>query len=295
MRRPLWSGFLLCLVLVLGGCQASLPPLPAWQSSEGRDDAALGQIHDLASGQVITPAQLVRQLAAVPRVLVGEKHDNPDHHALQLWLMRALQAQRTQGSLLLEMLQPEQQARVDAVEGQAQLPNDLPKALGWQEGWDWQLYGPIVREALSRHIPLRAANLTLGETRQAYRQPTALQGAQSNAPMVKAALLEQVRAGHCNLLPESQLPAMLAVQQQRDRRIAERLLAAPEPALLFTGAYHARKDLGVPLHLADLGAEGQSKVLLLAEVGEEVEAGMADYVWYTAATPAQDYCAQLRR
>jgi len=295
MRRPLLSGFSLCLVLVLGGCQASLPPLPAWQSSEGRDDAALGQIHDLASGQVITPAQLVRQLAAVPRVLVGEKHDNPDHHALQLWLMRALQAQRTQGSLLLEMLQPEQQARVDAVEGQAQLPNDLPKALGWQEGWDWQLYGPIVREALSSHIPLLAANLTLGEMRQAYRQPTALQGAQSNAPTVKAALLEQVRAGHCNLLPESQLPAMLAVQQQRDRRIAERLLAAPEPALLFTGAYHARKDLGVPLHLADLGAEGQSKVLLLAEVGEQVEAGMADYVWYTAAMPAQDYCAQLRR
>jgi len=295
MRRPLLSGFSLCVVLVLGGCQASLPALPAWQSSEGRDDAALGQIHDLASGQVITPAQLVRQLAAVPRVLVGEKHDNPDHHALQLWLMRALQAQRTQGSLLLEMLQPEQQARVDAVEGQAQLPNDLPKALGWQEGWDWQLYGPIVREALSSHIPLLAANLTLGEMRQAYRQPTALQGAQSNAPMVKAALLEQVRAGHCNLLPESQLPAMLAVQQQRDRRIAERLLAAPEPALLFTGAYHARKDLGVPLHLADLGAKGESKVLLLAEVGEEVEAGMADYVWYTAATPAQDYCAQLRR
>jgi len=295
MRRPLLSGFSLCLVLVLGGCQASLPPLPAWQSSEGRDDAALGQIHDLASGQVITPAQLVRQLAAVPRVLVGEKHDNPDHHALQLWLMRALQAQRTQGSLLLEMLQPEQQARVDAVEVLAQLPNDLPKALGWQEGWDWQLYGPMVREALSSHVPLLAANLSLGEMRQAYRQPTALQGAQSNAPTVKAALLEQVRAGHCNLLPESQLPAMLAVQQQRDRRIAERLLAAPEPAMLFSGAYHARKDLGVPLHLADLGAKGESKVLLLAEVGEEVEAGMADYVWYTAATPAQDYCAQLRR
>jgi len=295
MRRPLLSGFSLCVVLVLGGCQASLPALPAWQSSEGRDDAALGQIHDLASGQVITPAQLVRQLAAVPRVLVGEKHDNPDHHALQLWLMRALQAQRTQGSLLLEMLQPEQQARVDAVEGQAQLPNDLPKALGWQEGWDWQLYGPMVREALSSHVPLLAANLSLSEMRQAYRQPTALQGAQSNAPTVKAALLEQVRAGHCNLLPESQLPAMLAVQQQRDRRIAERLLAAPEPALLFTGAYHARKDLGVPLHLADLGAKGESKVLLLAEVGEEVGSGMADYVWYTAATPAQDYCAQLRR
>ena len=97
------------------------------------------------------------------------------------------------------------------------------------------------------------------------------------------------------MLPENQLPAMLAVQQQRDRRIAERVLGAPQPALLLTGSYHARKDLGVPLHLADLGAEGESKVLLLVEVGEKVEPGMADYVWYTAALPEQDYCARLRR
>lgn len=295
MRHPLLCSSLLCLLLALGGCLASLPALPAWQGREGRDDATLGQIRDLASGQLLSPLALVQALADAPRVLVGEKHDNPDHHALQLWLIRALQARRTQGSLLLEMLQPEQQAQVDALAGQSSLPANLPKALDWQEGWDWQLYGPIVREALQSHVPLLAANLSPAEIRQAYRQPAPLAGEQSNAPAVRAALLEQVRAGHCGLLPEEQLPAMLAVQQQRDRRIAERLLAAPEPALLLTGAYHARKDLGVPLHLADLGAKGQSKVLLLAEVGEKVEPGMADYVWYTPATPEQDYCAQLRR
>ncbi|MFJ4397606.1 ChaN family lipoprotein [Pseudomonas sp. NPDC089396] len=295
MRHPWLSGSLLLLMLSLVGCQASLPPLPAWQSSEGRDNAALGQIRDLASGQVISPEQLVERLAGVSRVLVGEKHDNPDHHALQLWLLRALQARRAQGSLLLEMLQPEQQARLEAVQRQAQLPQDLPKALDWQDGWDWQFYGPIVREALQDRIALLPANLSVGEMRAAYRQPTPLAGVKSNAPAVRAALLEQVREGHCGLLPESQLPAMLAVQQRRDRRIAEHLLAAPQPALLFTGAYHARKDLGVPLHLADLGAKGESKVLLLAEVGEQVGPGMADYVWYTPATPEQDYCAQLRK
>ena len=69
---------------------------------------------------------------------------------------------------------------------------------------------------------------------------------------------------------------------------------APQASLLLAGAYHVRKDLGVPLHLADLQAQGESKVLLLAEVGEQVEAGEADFVWYTAAMPEQDYCAQLR-
>lgn len=294
MRHPLLSAFSLCLMLALGGCQASLPPLPAWQSSEGRAHAELGHIVDLASGQLISPEQLVQHLAAAPRVLVGEKHDNPDHHALQLWLLRALQGQRAQGSLLLEMLQPEQQPLADKLAGQP-LPADLPKALAWQDGWDWPLYGPIVTEALLQRVPLLAANLSPSEMRQAYRQLASLVGERSNAPGVKAALLEQVRAGHCGMLPDSQLPAMLAVQQQRDRRMAERLLAAPQPALLFAGAYHVRKDLGVPLHLADLGAQGESQVVLLAEVGEKVEAGEADYVWYTATMAEQDYCAQLRR
>ncbi|AVD84869.1 iron(III) ABC transporter [Pseudomonas sp. SWI6] len=295
MRHPWLSAVSLGLGLALGGCQASLPTLPAWQSSEGRDSAQLGQIRDLTSGQSISPEQLVRRLADAPRVIVGEKHDNPDHHALQLWLLRAVQTQRPQGSLLMEMLQPDQQSQVDAVQQQAQLPQDLPKALAWDEGWDWPLYGPIVREALQGQVPLLAANLSPEQMRQAYRQPPPLPGTRSNSPAVKAALLKQVREGHCGLLPESQLPAMLAVQQQRDRRIAERLNDAPQPAMLLTGAYHARKDLGVPLHLADLEAKGETKVLILAEVGQTVEAGMADYVWYTAALPEQDYCATLRQ
>ncbi|RCL22273.1 iron(III) ABC transporter [Pseudomonas sp. AFG_SD02_1510_Pfu_092] len=294
MRHPLLCAFSLCLALVQGGCQASLAPLPAWQSSEGRTHAELGHIVDLASGQLISPEMLLQRLALAPRVLVGEKHDNPDHHALQLWLLRALQSQRPQGSLLLEMLQPEQQPLLDTLARQP-LPADLPKALAWQEGWDWQLYGPIVTEALQQHVPLLAANLSPAEMRQAYRQPVALVGERSNAPAVTAALLEQVRAGHCGMLPESQLPAMLAVQQQRDRRMAEQLLVAPQPALLLAGAYHVRKDVGVPLHLADLQAQGVGKVLLLAEVGAQVEAVEADYVWYTAAMPERDYCAQLRR
>lgn len=294
MGYPLLCASVLFLSSVLAGCQASLPPLPAWQGSAGLDRPELGQIHDVVSGQVISPEQLIEGLADAPRVLVGEKHDSPDHHALQLWLLRALQLHRAQGSLLLEMLQPEQQSKADALAGLAQLPQDLPTALAWDKGWDWQLYGPIVREALQHQVPLLAANLSPAQLREAYRNPVRLTGTLSTAPSVRAALREHVKQGHCGLLPDSQLPAMLAVQQQRDRRIAERLLAAPQPALLLAGAYHARKDLGVPLHLADLGAEGESKVLLLAEVGKQVEPAMADYVWYTAAMPEQDYCARFK-
>lgn len=290
---------LFCLTL-LAACQSrpALPPLPAWQEPEGRDHAELGAIVDLHSGARLTPAQLVERLAPAERLLIGERHDNRDHHALQLWLLQALESRRAPGSLLLEMLEPGQQRQVDAVRGQVargQWPADLPVALAWQPGWDWQQYGALVRHALVQPEPLLAANLERAEVGRIYRGVPPLEGVRSSAPTVRRALQEQIRAAHCNLLPESQLPAMLAVQQQRDRRMAERLLSAPAPAILLAGAYHVRRDLGVPLHLSDLGAGERVRVLQLAAVGETVLPAQADFVWYTPAPPPEDYCATLRQ
>lgn len=288
---------LLCLIPLLAACQARgvLPP-PAPIAPEGRDHAQLGQIVELASGQVITPQQLVERLAKAPRVLVGEQHDNPDHHALQLWLSRELAAQRPPGSLLLEMLNPDQQARVEQAQIEARAgraPLDAFAALAWQPGWDWGLYGALVQYQLRQPYPLLAANLDRAEIMQIYRARPTLQGSASTAPAVQETLQADIRESHCGLLPESQIPAMLAVQQQRDRRMAERLLAAPQPAMLLAGAFHVRKDLGVPLHLADLGAGEGNLVLILAEVGKQPAAGSADYVWYTAANAPEDHCAKL--
>lgn len=299
MSRPAMFGILFLLAWGLAGCQSLVPPpalpaLPDWQSPEGREHAELGHILDTASGKLLTPEQLVDRLAEAPRVLVGEQHDNPDHHALQLWLLQALPLQRPQGSLLLEMLEPAQQGKVDQVRQQRPLPTDLAKAIDWQQGWEWRFYAPIIRDAFAQGYPVLAANLDRGEMKDIYRNPPQLSGPRSTTAVVRAALMEEVRDGHCGMLPESQLPSMLAVQQQRDRRMAQRLLDAPAPSLLLAGGYHVRKDVGAPLHLADLGAENGTLVLMLAQVGDEVRPQMADIVWYTAALPKKDYCAELR-
>ncbi|AZD10558.1 putative lipoprotein [Pseudomonas chlororaphis] len=283
---------LILSVLLLGACEGMpvMPELPVQAES--------GAIQDLRSGKLLTPEELVIRLAQAPRVIVGEQHDHPEHHALQLWLLRALTTQRAQGSLLLEMLTPDQQPRVDSLrqpKAAQGLPDDLPGALAWSPGWDWALYGPVVRYALLQPYPLLAANLDSSEVRDIYRQAPALSGERSNAALVRNELLQQVRDSHCGLLPESQMPAMLAVQQQRDRRMAERLLAAPTPALLFAGAFHARKDVGVPVHLRDLDASNGTVVLMLAQKGIQVSPHSADYVWYSARLPEKDYCAQMRQ
>ncbi|PJI48796.1 MAG: iron(III) ABC transporter [Pseudomonas sp.] len=287
------------LLALLAACQSQLaaPPLPVWQSPEGRDSADLGVIRDLRSGEQLSPAQLLDRLAAAPRVMVGEQHDNPDHHALELWLVRALAGRRPNGSVLLEMLNPNQQSAVTAAQSAAakgDTPSDLIGALHWQPGWDWSQYGPLATWLVKQPAPLQAANLDRSEIMEIYRKKPGLQGAASTTAQVREALLEDIRESHCGLLPESQLPAMLAVQQQRDRRMAERFKAAPEPAVLIAGGFHARRDLGVPLHLQDLDAAQGLQVVMLAEVGKSVAPEQADYVWYTPAQPPTDYCAQMR-
>lgn len=105
---------LLSCLMLLAACQGRpmLPP-PAPLAPLGHEHADLGRIVDLASGRTIDPEQLLDRLARAERVLVGEQHDNPDHHALQLWLLRELFRLRPQGSVLMEMLNPDQQNKVD--------------------------------------------------------------------------------------------------------------------------------------------------------------------------------------
>lgn len=292
--RLLLLGFFSSL---LAACQESLPPIPKWQSPEQRQHPDLGRIVDLKNQQDLQPQQLITKLQSARWVLVGERHDNPNHHSLEIWLLKALAQQRPQNSLLLEMLTPDQQTPIREVQlglAKGRTFEDLPKALNWQQGWDWAQYGPLMQYALQQAYAILPANLTKQEIRQIYQNPPQLQGKYANTPAVQEALIQHIRDSHCQLLPESQLPAMRAVQQQRDRRMAERLVSAPQPALLIAGAYHIRRDLGVPLHLADLGHTKDVQVLMLAEAGTQVTAEQADWVWFTPAQPEQDHCAALR-
>ena len=287
MRIPL-----LCTMIFLTACQA-LPSLPEWKSTEGLDHPDVGHVVDLRTDQRISARTLVGRLAAADHVLVGERHDNPDHHALQLWLLRALAERRPPGSILMEMIEPHQQPRVTKVQRlvlKGVQPDDLPAALGWQSGWPWAMYGPLVEYSLAQPAALLHANLDRDEIRKIYQQPPRLNGPAAD-PLVQKALLEQIRVSHCNMLPESTLPAMLAVQQQRDLRMARQLIAAPVPSVLFAGAFHVRRDLGVPQHHPELARPYGTRVLMLAEVGEPVTSAQADYVWFTPGPRQQDHCA----
>lgn len=281
MRKKIILTSLIALAsLGLSACsQTSHTPPVASQAA-----IAHAQIMDLHRGETLTASQLLVRLACAERLIVGEKHDNAQHHQIELWLMQNLPRQRPQGSVLLEMLTANQQPDVnevkDGLKAEPLVQNSrIQERLHWQKGWPWEMYGGIVTEALRAPYPLLNANINRDEIMRLYKAPRFPQGKNSTAPAVQAALKETIIAMHGGNIDDQQLTSMLAIQQQRDRYMAQQLLTATPPALLIAGGYHASKSIGVPLHMNDLSPLSQPVVLMLAEKGMKITAAQADYVW----------------
>ncbi|CAI0691720.1 Uncharacterized iron-regulated protein [Serratia quinivorans] len=277
---------ILLAALALGACSQA----PVSSPKNSLDN--LGEITDLRSGESLSPEQLLSRLAAQPRVIVGEKHDNPYHHQIELWLVENLPQRRPQGSVLMEMINPSQQAKVSQVKqwlqgNPAVRDSRVAELIDWQPGWKWSLYGDLTMAAMRAPYPLWSANLDRAEIMAFYQQPVFPQGQLSVRPAVQKALEETIRTSHGGEIEPQQLHAMLAIQQQRDRRMAERLLAAPTPTLLIAGGYHASKSVGVPLHVQDLQPTALPTVLMLAEPGVQVDKQVADYLWVTPAVSSE--------
>ena len=293
MKFPLsLAAVLPACVLALSAC-SSVAPLAntTTASASAQDVRQLGEIVDLRSGQRLSAEQLLSQLAAAPRLIIGEQHDQLSHHQIEQWLVQQLQGQRPQGSVLLEMLNPDQQARVDKLKPWLQTdpvvrPEHVTEMLAWQPSWKWEQYGELVMTVMRAPYSVWSANLDRSEIKQLFVDRPAVQGKHSNLAndgKVHDKLKDIIRVMHDNQIDAPRLAAMLSVQQQRDRRMAERLLAAPAPAVLIAGAYHAHKDLGVPLHVQDLTGGPAPLVLVLAQRGATVLASQADFVWFTPA------------
>lgn len=282
------ENFIRSLVLgctfVLAACQGASSEKSATATHEAIE---CGCINDAVTGNALTPTQLIARLGDAPMVIIGEEHTNLHHHHIEQWLLEKLAARRPQGSVLMEMIDTTQQDGVNRVK-QASLsgtPVSASRAaetLRWNSGWPWELYRGVVMTAIEGKYPLLAANISRQQVSELYKNPTFPRGERSSQPQVHEALSAIIFLMHGGQIEGEQLNAMMSIQQHRDRFMAEQLRKAPRPALLIAGGYHASKDIGVPLHLADLNAEKPVVVILTTE-GTTITAKQADYVWSVPA------------
>jgi uncharacterized iron-regulated protein len=196
-------------------------------------------------------------------VVMGEAHDNPDHHRVQGDYLLALAPK----AVVFEMLSPEQAALVTP-EALQDL-DALGRSLGWEEaGWpDFAIYAPVFA-ALGDAAVIGAA--VSSEDARVVMEQGALQVfgeadaerfgiAAPRDPDEIAAQQELLRVSHCGALPEEMLPMMQDVQDYRDAVMAQAALEALDqtggPVAIITGNGHARTDWGIPARIADAAPE----------------------------------------
>lgn len=232
-------------------------------------------------------AQL-QQLLPADAILLGEQHDAPDHQRIHRVTVETLVAQKALSALALEMATAGLSTHplsTDADETQVRA------ALQWNnDAWPWSAYGPVVMTAVRAGVPVVGANLastglrdTLGNSRFDVLLP---------GPALKAQQ-QNIRAGHCGMLPESQITPMTRIQIARDVSMADTLVQWSQPGktvLLLAGRGHVERSLGVAQHLPP---RFKAQTVLLGTEPNADTLSSLDQIWPAQAAPPVDYCADF--
>ena len=260
--------------------------------------AAVGAVLGLASVAAADVAP-----GDVPRadvVILGEVHDNPDHHRWQAEVVAAL----APAALVFEMLVPELAARATPdLRADAEA---LEAALAWEaRGWpDFAMYYPIFTAApaaavVGGDVPREDVRAALEDGAAAvfervFDAAAAPYGLTRPLPEAQQSARETLQAeAHCGALPEALLPGMVEAQRLRDAALARaaRIAHAEHggPVVVITGSGHARVDWGVPAALALAAPE--LSVVSVGQVESAAPDAPFDLVRVTARAEREDPCA----
>jgi len=260
-------------------------------------------------------------------VLLGEVHDNGAQHALRGALIRAIAADIAEAkkqrppALVFEHIRADQAAALETPRAQTpEAASDLLQRLDWEKsGWpSSKLFLPIFEAAVTRDLPILSGHPTRAEVRDVARRgldappPEVVTRLGLDAPMPEAlesALLDELEASHCGLMPRTAFGNMALAQRYRDAYMAAALANAASEygsAVLLAGNGHVRTDRGVPRDLARLAPERKVLAVMLMEVSEGrtdpaayVERDpqgkpAADFVVLTPRTERPDPCEAMR-
>ena len=229
-------------------------------------------------------------------VILGEIHDNPEHHRNQALAVAALKPR----ALVFEMLTPAQAGKIppDRTDADA-----MARAFDWQNsGWpEFSMYHPIFVAAPEARV--YGGDLPPGDAQRAvsdgatpvFGADAALYGLTTRlAPEDQSAREADQRDAHCNALPEDLLSGMVEAQRLRDAALARAVVQALDetggPVAVITGSGHARVDMGVPAVL-DLVVP-QARVLSVGQIEAPAAARQPYDLWIvTPPAPRDDPCA----
>ncbi|MBL8714381.1 MAG: ChaN family lipoprotein [Myxococcales bacterium] len=291
-------------------------PAPAlvgepWEAKLDVGHPLVGRIFSPVTGAFVTADVMMDSLAGAKVVLLGEKHDAPDHHRLQAAVIHALVLRTVRPAVAFEMIEAEQQSKVDeAISTSPGDPDVIGDAVAWQtSGWPpFSLYRPLFVEVRSHWLPVLGAGVSrtrlqgwVGKDAPPLPPELRAQHHLDDALPEQASLEAELLASHCGALPKTAVGRMVLAQRIRDSVMAQ-TVADKEHAVLIAGAGHVRNDRGVPWALSRIKPGTTTRSLAFVEVEGALQEPKAyaavfhakalpfDFVWFTPRLDDEDPC-----
>ncbi len=235
-------------------------------------------------------------------VVLGEIHDNPEHHRVQAAIVAAL----SPAALVFEMIPQEREAIVNEVRDSGGASGALAETLDWDEsGWPaFDFYAAIMDAAPEARI--FGAGQPNADVRRAMLEGAAgvfgpdstIYGLDQPLEPAERAAREAIQAAaHCDMLSPEVLPGMVEAQRFRDAGLADatlwaRIMTDGGQVVVIAGSGHADSLRGMPAMLAQ--ADPDAVVLTLGQFETASEDGDAfDAVLLAAPPQRTDPCAAL--
>ncbi|MEL7232428.1 MAG: ChaN family lipoprotein [Pseudomonadota bacterium] len=234
-------------------------------------------------------------------IILGERHDNPEHHRLQAEIIDQIDAK----GIAFEMVPEDIEDALNSARADGATSDNLRNLLNWdRSGWpDWEMYAPIFTAEPTAYIA--GGEIDRTKAREAIASGAASQFDEAQAfgldqPLpttAQADLVQELIDSHCGMIPADVAETMVEAQRLRDASFAEASLRALEkggaPVVLITGSGHARLDRGVPLYLKTAAPDLNVVSVGLTEPGETTD-GLYDFVIETEAVEREDPCAAFK-
>jgi len=291
--------------LSTSGCSMIKSTMPPFASVEGVSTRfSAGQIIHVETGKAISFDQLIDQLGSTKVIFIGEIHNNPEHHLIQVQILQSLMSRYgpLAGPLAvgMEFFQVPQQEALDRY-----VRGDVPEErflndVGWHKEWsfDYHLYRPLMLMIKEKGGEILAINAPNQIVRKVARS-----GLVSLKPSERAQLARQIDLNnerHRLYLREvyskhSQpdlkrfdyfYQAQCVWEETMAENIAVYLKEHNKRLVVFTGNGHIIKKFGIPdrtLRRMPVTMATIVPCLLIGQVN--LERQDADYVWLTRAYP----------
>ncbi len=248
-----------------------VPFILASQVAQAQDCAPASWLRlDGARPAAVAPGELLDDAARREVVLLGEAHDDADHHRWQLHTLAALHSRRPDMALGFEAFPRRVQPLLDRWVAGGLTAEQFLAEVRWDEIWNVpaELYLPLFEFARLHRVPMVALNVERGLTQAVAAKgwdavpESSREGVSRPAPAPQAYLDELARV-HKEHGAGTPFAHFVQAQQTWDRAMAQALAphAAGTLAVGIVGSGHLRHGHGVALQLRDLGVQRVATLL----------------------------------